>query len=415
MASVVQLPSGRFRAFARVKALKATQVFDNIDVAERWAQATESRMRQGKWRASAVVLVQPNKTVKDAFAAYVESEQWLQKADVTRKVEQNKQKPVIAELGSLLLTELTRDDIGAYIAKRRKSKPTKAVDDGARLSPDQIRLEVAALSSMCNFAVDMHWLESNPVRGVKRPTSTRRTTRISDEIMGKIIENMINVADEKAYLFFRLLFSTLCRPGELASAKRIWLRGSPAQLQLPRTKNEDERNIIIPEALIDLVKLLMKDEPDCPYIFGTKKIRGDGWSPYNYAYAWKKAKKRMELGGLKIVPHMARHEGISRLFERTKLSDGQIAAISGHRSSQALWRYKHLRAEHSRPFINALDKQVANAINRSISQMHPSEPLQLGEMLKPIMPAKKKKGPKIIDWSKYEQAPPDYKNELTDE
>lgn len=41
--------------------------------------------------------------------------------------------------------------------------------------------------------------------------------------------------------------------------------------------------------------------------------------------------------------HDLRHEAVSRLFERTALSDMQIAKISGHRSMQMLARYANLR------------------------------------------------------------------------
>lgn len=42
--------------------------------------------------------------------------------------------------------------------------------------------------------------------------------------------------------------------------------------------------------------------------------------------------------------HDLRHEAISRLFERTSLSDFEIAKISGHRTPRMLMRYANLRA-----------------------------------------------------------------------
>jgi integrase len=43
--------------------------------------------------------------------------------------------------------------------------------------------------------------------------------------------------------------------------------------------------------------------------------------------------------------HDLRHEGTSRLFERTKLPEKKIAQITGHKTAQMLWRYSHLRAD----------------------------------------------------------------------
>jgi len=43
--------------------------------------------------------------------------------------------------------------------------------------------------------------------------------------------------------------------------------------------------------------------------------------------------------------HDLRHEGISRLFERTSMRDHEIMAISGHLRPEMLARYTHLRAD----------------------------------------------------------------------
>jgi integrase len=382
MPSVVQLPSGRFRAFARHKGMKDAQVFDIKTQAERWAEATENRMRGGKWKARVVAAASKGKTVKEGFEAYRESEEWLSKTATTRKVEVNKQTPVIDRLGDMVLAELAKEDVKTYIAKRRKDRPARSKDPNRRMSNDAVRLEVAALSSMCNWAVEEKWIESNPTRDVKRPTPNRREQRMDDDVIGEILSHPAVFDSPKAYLFFCLLFSTVCRPGELANARMDWLRMNPPQIAMPKTKNEDARVIVIPLNLYRDLKSYLEDDHDlkCEYIFGTPKLREDGWSPYNYGYVWQKVSADLKLSERGLVPHIARHEGVSRLFERTDLSDGQIAAISGHRSPQALWRYKHLRAEHSRPIIDQMATEVANALNRAISPSHPSRTMMPGEM-----------------------------------
>jgi len=368
--SVVQLPSGRFRAFARVKGMKAVQTFDRKKEAEVWAEATEQRMRGGKWIAPKANRQEARKTVKEAFVAYVQSEEWEQKAEVTKRVELAKQRPVIKALGSKRLDELSADDVRNYIAQRRGTRPSrgKEEDSHARLSPDQVRLEVAALSAMCNYAVERHWMESNPTRGVKRPKSNRRTARISDELIGKILAHDKVRSDPRAALFFRLLFATACRPGELASAKKEWFTLNPPKIRMPVTKNQDERDILIPNSLAKYVASFIEfDDTDSPYIFSSWNSRKQVSSPFNYASIWRVVSQELKLQEKGIVPHVARHEAISRLFERTELSDGQIATISGHRTPQALWRYKHLRAEHARGIVNTLDKIIFDATESAIN------------------------------------------------
>lgn len=371
MPTIVQLPSGRFRAFARVKDQRDSQIFDRKAEAERWATATETRMRNGQWRPRPRQADGAPLTVADAFKAYVESDAWQAKSELTRRAEVSKQRAVIRALGTVPLAKLTPELIRAYISERSRASPathrkTNSVNPSpytgpglpqtaptARLSTDQVRLEIAALSSMCNFAVENGWISTNPVRGIKRPRSTRRVGRIDDQTFARILSSSVIRGDPKASLFFRLLFATACRPGELARAKIENYYPDAHHIHLPRTKNEDERIILIPDNLVaEFNYYLDLRETDAPYIFPTPGKDGT-WKPLNYHHYWKKIRQETGIPN-EIVPHLARHEVISRLFEKTTLSDGQIAAISGHRSAQSLWRYKHLRAEHSRGYINTI-------------------------------------------------------------
>jgi integrase len=404
MGSVVILKSGRFRAFAQVKKDREDQTFDRRNEAELWAEKTEGRMRAGTWvkplkqaelkvQARAAEEVE-QRTLLKVQQAYIESEEWLAKADTTRRAELSKQKAVLAALGSKVLTEFTVDDVRAYMAKRRREPSTKAAEPGTTVKAHTLRLEVAALSAMLNFAVVQKWISVNPVRGVKRPRGDRRTARVDDELMGEIFDHPAVMMDSKAYMFFRILFSSICRPGELASAQRTWLRHDFPQIHLPRSKNEDERVIVLARGTYKQLLSWLEEQPaDCPYIFGTKKLSGEGWSPYNYATVWRKLRKDLGLAQKKVVAYSSRHEGISRLFEQTKLSDGQIAGLSGHRSPQALWHYKHLRNEHQRPTIEAYDKVVSDAIDRAISPAHPSRAKGPGEFFDEPKP--KAKRPRI--------------------
>ncbi len=404
MSSVVMLDSGRFRGFAQVKKDREAQTFDRKNEAETWAERTEARMRAGTWvkplkkveiqaRAKAAEESE-QRTLLKVQQQYVESEEWLAKAETTRRAELSKQKAVLAALGSKVLTELSVDDVRAYMARRRRAPSTKAAEPSATVKPHTVRLEVAALSALLNYAIVQKWISVNPVRGVKRPRGDRRTARVDDKLLGKIFDHDAIMMDAKAYMFYRILFSSICRPGELATAQRSWLRHDFPQIHLPRSKNEDERVIVLARGTYKQLLSWLEEQPaDCPYIFGTKKLSGEGWSPYNYATVWRKVSKDLGLAEKGVVAYSSRHEGISRLFEQTKLSDGQIAGLSGHRSPQALWHYKHLRNEHQRPTIEAYDKVVSDAIDRAISSLHPSQAKGPGEFLDE--PKKAPKRPRI--------------------
>ena len=398
MSSVTLQPSGKFRGYAQVRTMREAQMFAREKDAKIWADGVEKRMRAGTWVKA--VSEPDGLTVTKAFELYHDSEEWYAKeAKTTRKVELGKTKPVLAALGARPIAELTVDDVEGYISTRRKVHSKRAKSKDGKLSTTQIRLEVAALSSMLNWAVDKKHIPVNVAKHVKRPVNERRTDRMPDEVMGAILEKAPILEDAQAYVFFRTLFTTGCRPGELADAPRAWLRSDPPQITLPKTKNDDARTIVLPTNLYTMMLGAMAEQPDCPLIFGTKKRYGDGWGPYGYAVPWAKARKlATEKGqvpaGVQLVPYLARHEVISKLFERTSLSDGQIAAISGHRSAQALWHYRHLRNEHNRRLIDRLDDIVGDAIDRAISPSHPSKALKSGEMLTDKPARERKEVPK---------------------
>lgn len=384
MASVVMLPSGRFRGFARHKGAKEAQVFDRREQALRWAEATERRMKAGTWTPR-----QPGEgaeeviTLRRAAELYKASDMWERLSERTRRGEPTKQRRPLEVLGDRDVRTITSDDVRSYIAQRREEQPMRA-PKGAKMSEHAVRLEVAALSGILRFCVErLKLLDSNPIRGVKRPKGDRRTRRLTDAEIGKLFDVWNSTEDSRAYVFFRILFASLCRPGELAEARIEWLREDPPQISLPVTKNSDPRSIVLTAPNYKMLRRHLDEQPaDCPYLFGTPKRSGAGWSPYNYRVPWDKAVEECGLVG--VVPHLTRHEGVSRLFERSTLSDGQIAGLTGHRSAQALWNYRHLRNEHQRGIVNALDLEVSHAIDRAATGAHPSEGLKPGQLLMPI-------------------------------
>ena len=383
MASVAMLPSGRFRGFARHKVQKEAKVFDREEQARAWAEATERRMKAGKWEPPAKDAPTAEMlTLRRAAELYKESEAWTELSETTRNTEPSKQKRPLEVLGDRDVLTITADDIRAYIKQRKEEKPSRGNKE--RMSHHAVRLEVAAISGILRFCVDeLKLLSVNPVRGVRRPKGNGRKRRLSDAEIGQLFDYWSMANDGKAYVFFRILFASLCRPGELAGALKEWLRHDPPQISLPRTKNEDPRNILLTSSSYRMLMNHLDEQPaDAPYLFATPKRSGKGWSPYNYRLPWDKAVAATGVQG--IVPHLTRHEGVSRLFERTNLSDGQIAGLTGHRSPQALWNYRHLRNEHQRGIVNALDLEVSHAIDRAASGAHPSESLKPGEMLLPI-------------------------------
>ena len=336
-------------------------------------------MREGTWERPAATPVIAL-TVARAYDEYVHSAYYAKLAENTRRAAKHLHKPLLAFFGDKLLKDVSENDVRNYIELREKT-PSKR-RKGQTLSGDAIRLEVAALSGVFKWHIERKHVERNPCIGVSRPKTTRRTGRMSDTLVAAIMNHPKINNGGTASLFFRMLFATAARPGELANALKSWYRPNPPQIVIPRAKNDDTRTIIIPDSLADALDVHIKmDDFGSDYIFSSRSRakNADGWydmHPFNYASVWKDVVKDLGLQGL-VVPHMARHEAISRLFERTNLTEGAIASITGHRSAQALWRYKHNKSEHSRPAVNALHDVYKAATEGKPVEMLPGEKYQL--------------------------------------
>ena len=119
---------------------------------------------------------------------------------------------------------------------------------------------------------------------------------------------------------------------------------------LEKTKNGDKRQVPLSTVAVTLFREYLDgreipaEHPEdmvFPWWNGdaSPKVRAD-LSDY-LSKRFKGIFKQAECVGLKF--HDLRHEAVSRLFEKTSLSESQIMKISGHKSHRMMMRYANLR------------------------------------------------------------------------
>ena len=118
------------------------------------------------------------------------------------------------------------------------------------------------------------------------------------------------------------------------------------------SKKRNPRRIILTDDLVELVTAQMAcaRRVGSPYLFYSLTRATGEWQPYQYSSAWRRTRK---LADVKVEAHGMRREGISRFFERSSLTDGQIALLVGDVNPMSLEPYKHLRSEELRPQMEA--------------------------------------------------------------
>ena len=250
------------------------------------------------------------------------------------------------------------DDVGEHMGKMKMEDEKEfmtsllirsfiATNLELGLSSRTINLKLSALSSYSNFLVKQGFLESNPVKRVKKPKQSKRlpefhtTAAISSYITKDIDrDNIIALRDRMMVL---VLYSTGIRRAEIANL-RIGDWDIGRSLFRVTGKGDKMREVPLPEYLqnelmqyIGLFKEYYPDNPD-KFLFLT-----DGGKPIYLSFVNKIVKR--ELSGVegltgKKSPHTLRHSLATHLLNNGA-DLNSIKEVLGHSSLAATQVYTH--------------------------------------------------------------------------
>ena len=360
MGTITKLPSGSFRIRIRRQGAPAiSRTFLSRKEAERWEAEQETALSHGSplplsvrdFRSAQQV------TFADLAERYLVSIHFAAKRPKTQRGERIKLPHLLRRLGGYAITRITAPLIVAYRDARLSERSAK----GTPVSRDQVRLELALLSVILDLAAgEWELIPANPCRGIKKPVGESRDRRLTEEEERRLRIVLMRRRNPQLLRFFLVAYYTGMRSGEIAELRKEWFHLEKRCLDLPgkATKNGKPKRVPLTDEAYSVLTLALKDtEQDAPYVFASKSRNGK-FSPYEYGCAWNRVRKMAGVGDLRF--HDLRHEFVSRLFERTSLSDGQIATLTGHGDPRSLWRYKHLRAELLRPAIQEVNSMLIN-------------------------------------------------------
>jgi integrase len=258
----------------------------------------------------------PDHTVKDALRRYA--------ADVApthrgMRWEQIKCKAFEHDLlAAVRLPALKAGDIAQWRDRRLES-----------VSGASVRREMNLLQSMFKLCrKEWHWLDSDPMADVKRPSqpASRKRRIAQGEIdrmtlaLGYTGGEPETISDRVA-LAFLFALETAMRSGEILGLQ--WADVSPLSVRLPVTKNGDTRHVPLSTRAREILALLPRADP----VFGLESAQRDA--------LFRKARKRAQIPNLHF--HDARAEAIWRLSK--KLDVMELARVIGHRDLKSLLIY----------------------------------------------------------------------------
>lgn len=376
MATVNELPSGRFRAQIRRKNLASIgMVFDTREEAVAWAVAREAELVSVKSSGGA----RPNAglTFKVAVQRYFDGPKFREKATGTQARERTSSKRLLEYFGDYALSVIDGAMVQGYIDMRCnekvKHKNGKTLDK--KVSADSVRLERAFLSAVFKFSKRRNLVTSNIMRdSFELPSCIPKEGRITLKQQMAVYDAAKEMSAAKnanpcllPWTYF--VFETGTRPGEAAKIELSWVNLEQRKISIPRIgqKKRNARVVLIGDDLVDMLRECYEqaEEAGSKYIFFSRanaplerdsngkpiRRRRDAAGtaarpciPFSYYNAWRNLCKKAGIPK-DINPHIVRHEFISRLFEETDLNDSQIASLVGDLNVLSLEPYKHLRVE----------------------------------------------------------------------
>lgn len=264
-------------------------------------------------------------------------------------------------LGRKLVIDVRQSDISRFIRdvtagktatdeKTGRKRGRAIVEGGAGTAARTTGL----LGGIMSFAVSEGIIETNPVRGVKRPADNRRQRRLTAEeyrALGDALAAAAAAAETEQGIFGAwLLALTACRLGEVAALKWNEVDEAGGCFRLQDTKEGRSVRPIGRPAFDVLAKIPRRD--GCPYVLPAVRSNDHfGGLPG----AWERIAKRAGLEG--ITPHTLRHSFAS-VSGDLGFAESTIAAMLGHADGSVTSRYIH--------HLDAVMLAAADRVSRTI-------------------------------------------------
>ncbi|MCU3853440.1 site-specific integrase [Enterobacter roggenkampii] len=313
MATIRQLPSGKWQAQIRVKGSPAKSATRETK------EACEQRAREQEreTRANVISLM----TLHTDYMNDVMKKNGVKRGGYDAV---HFKLVVLERFFENPITSITREQVTEYRNMRLES-----------VSGGTVRLEIQLLSRVLRWACDERGIECEDVTAkVKLPDPGKAREKIIEPIeLRRIIDN----ASDKAKPIIELAYETAMRRNELLAITpyMVDFKNRIVRLMDNQTRNGHARKVPLFLRAVEILKEQCEGKDRHTRIFQI--------TPYGITQAFRRSAR---ISGVKEVCfHSLRHTAISNAVERG-LSTVQLMTFSGHRTLSMLQRYTHLKAEN---------------------------------------------------------------------
>ena len=304
--------------------------FTKLADAKIWAYQTELELE----RASAGISPAPIKlNLFEAKKRYIES---IISQHKGKDSEIYRLDAIIKRLGQ------NRDikDIGPSDIAQHRDTRLEVVSSGT------VRRELVIISGLFNTAIsewNMTYL-SNPVRGVKMPPDSPKSTRRLNQYEKTILLSQAKFeASKEVYLAILISTETGMRQSEILRLISDDIDFERRMILVKETKNGEDRTIPISRHLVSELSS-----------FFNGSNRGFKLTRSGLQQAFRRLTRKLHIENLRF--HDLRHEALSHFFE-LGLSVPEVQLISGHKTVDQLMRYSHARVSEIRDKLDNADER----------------------------------------------------------
>lgn len=336
-----------YRVKIRLKGFPSqSATFERLTDAKKWAQQTESAIREGRH-------FKTTEAKRHTLAEMID--RYCRDVLPSKKSAKDQAQQLAwwkSEIGSYSLADVTpsligecRDKLGREITVRNKLR-----------SPASVVRYMAALSHTLTIAVkEWGWLEDSPMRKVTKPKESRGRVRfLSDDERMRLLKACKESSNPYLYTVVVLALSTGMRQGEIMCLTWDVVDLNQGRAILHETKNGERRAVAITGHALELLKELSKVRRiDCKLLFPAKENAPQ--KPMDLRTPWETAVKRAELHDFKF--HDLRHSAASYLA-MNGASLAEIAEVLGHKTLQMVKRYAHLSEGHTARVVASMNDKI---------------------------------------------------------
>jgi integrase len=357
---IVGVTGTKYRVLIRLKGFPAqSATFARKTDAKKWAQDTESAIRDGRYFKTAEA---KRHTAAEMIERYIKEKISSKKSadDIERQLLFWR-----SQIGAYYLSDVTTDLISGvldklknepYFTTRREGE--KTITTERMRSGATVNRYAAALGKCLSVTVNTwRWMESSPMPHIEKQEESKGRVRfLSDEERDALLTAC--KASSNPYLFpvVVLALSTGMRQGEIMNLTWDDVDFKRQQITLHDTKNGERRAVHLAGPALVLLKELKQSKIrriDSNLVFPGQHALNCG--PASLRTAWLFALKKADIQDFKF--HDLRHSAASYLaMGGASLLD--IAAILGHKTLSMVKRYSHLSDSHIKGVVGAMNDRI---------------------------------------------------------